>query len=113
MVENKIIPSRLSLGLSLILLSQCTSNVPDVLAPERILHNGKIVTVDQDFSIAQAVAIRNGRFLAVGFSPRARPPPIAFSTRTVYPLPKVRWLSRGETWSRRKSYPFVLPWCCL
>ncbi|MCH6570773.1 MAG: hypothetical protein IH794_11765, partial [Acidobacteria bacterium] len=66
MVEKKIIPIRLSLVLSLILFSQCTSNVPDVLAPERILHNGKIVTVDQDFSIAQAVAIRNGRFLAVG-----------------------------------------------
>ncbi len=50
MVEKKIIPIRLSLVLSLILFSQCTSNVPDVLAPERILHNGKIVTVDQDFS---------------------------------------------------------------
>ena len=66
MVEKKIIPIRLTLGLSLILFSQCTSNVPDVLAPERILHNGKFVTVDQDFSIAQAVAIRNGRFVAVG-----------------------------------------------
>ena len=66
MFEKKIIPIRLSLVLSLILFSQCTSNVPDVLAPERILHNGKIVTVDQDFSIAQAVAIRNGRFVAVG-----------------------------------------------
>ncbi len=52
--------------LLLILFSQCTSNVPDVLAPERILHNGKIVTVDKGFSIAQAVAIRNGRFVAVG-----------------------------------------------
>ncbi len=52
MVEKKIIPIRLSLVLSLILFSQCMSNVPDVLAPERILHNGKIVTVDQDFSIA-------------------------------------------------------------
>ena len=66
MVEKKIIPIRRSLVLSLILFSQCTSNVPDVLAPERILHNGKIVTVDHDFSIAQAVAIRNGRFVAVG-----------------------------------------------
>ena len=38
----------------------------DVLAPDLVLHNGKIVTVDQDFSIAQAVAIKNGRFVAVG-----------------------------------------------
>jgi predicted amidohydrolase YtcJ len=31
-----------------------------------ILHNGKIVTVDQRFSIAEAVAIRDGRIVAVG-----------------------------------------------
>ncbi len=31
-----------------------------------ILRNGKIITVDRDFSIKQAVAIRDGRFIAVG-----------------------------------------------
>jgi predicted amidohydrolase YtcJ len=31
-----------------------------------ILHNGKIVTVDERFTIAQAVAVREGKFLAVG-----------------------------------------------
>ena len=31
-----------------------------------ILHNGKIVTVDEHFTIAQAVAVRKGKFLAVG-----------------------------------------------
>ena len=31
-----------------------------------ILHNGKIITVDRDFTVAQAVAIRDGRFIAVG-----------------------------------------------
>lgn len=31
-----------------------------------ILHNGNIVTVDPKFAIAEAVAIRNGKFLAVG-----------------------------------------------
>ena len=31
-----------------------------------ILHNGRFVTVDQGFSIAEAVAIANGRFTAVG-----------------------------------------------
>ena len=34
--------------------------------PELILHNGKILTVDDAFSIAQAVAVRDGRFLKVG-----------------------------------------------
>ena len=47
-------------------LSRCTPAPPDVLAPDMVLHNGKIVTVDEDFSIAQAVAIKDGRILAVG-----------------------------------------------
>ncbi len=36
------------------------------LSPDLILHSGKIVTVDGAFSIAEAVAIYNGRFVAVG-----------------------------------------------
>jgi predicted amidohydrolase YtcJ len=35
-------------------------------APDLILHNGTIITVDSQFSIAQAVAIWDERFLAVG-----------------------------------------------
>ena len=31
-----------------------------------VLRSGKIITVDRDFSIKQAVAIRDGRFVAVG-----------------------------------------------
>jgi predicted amidohydrolase YtcJ len=31
-----------------------------------VLRNGKIITVDRDFSIRQAVAIRDGRFIVVG-----------------------------------------------
>jgi hypothetical protein len=38
----------------------------DAAAPGLILYNGKIITVDSSFSIAQAVAIRDGRFTAVG-----------------------------------------------
>lgn len=34
--------------------------------PQLILHNGKILTVDDAFSIHQAVAVRDGRFLKVG-----------------------------------------------
>ncbi len=36
--------------------------------PNTILYNGKVVTVDKNFSIAQALAIRDGKFLAVGSS---------------------------------------------
>lgn len=35
-------------------------------APDLILTNGKIITVDEKFSIAQAVAIRDGRIASVG-----------------------------------------------
>lgn len=34
--------------------------------PELILHNGKIVTVDEDFTIVEAIAIDRGRIVAVG-----------------------------------------------
>lgn len=34
--------------------------------PDMILHNGKIITTDKKFSIGQAVAIRDEKFLAVG-----------------------------------------------
>ncbi|MBZ5632607.1 MAG: amidohydrolase [Acidobacteriia bacterium] len=34
--------------------------------PDLVFTNGKIITVDERFSIAQAVAIRGGRFLAAG-----------------------------------------------
>lgn len=37
-------------------------------APDTILTNGKIVTVDAAFSVAEAVAIYNGRIVAVGSS---------------------------------------------
>src|SRR5436190_2381026 len=34
--------------------------------PDLVLSNGKIITVDERFTIAQAVAIRGGRVLATG-----------------------------------------------
>jgi len=44
-----------------------TSVPPELISyPETILHNGKILTVDESFGTAQAVAIRDGVFLAVG-----------------------------------------------
>ena len=34
--------------------------------PDWILHHGKVITVDANFSIAEAVAIANDRFIATG-----------------------------------------------
>ena len=62
----KISSASLLAILFLLVLNHCAPAVPDALAPDLVLHNGKIVTVDEDFSIAQAVAIRDGRFVAVG-----------------------------------------------
>lgn len=49
----------------ILLLAQCTSKIPSLLAPDMVLFNGNIVTVDEDFSIAQAVAIKDGLIVAV------------------------------------------------
>src|SRR5262245_59527769 len=38
-------------------------------SPDIILINGKIITVDDQFSIAQAVAVRGDRIIAVGTNP--------------------------------------------
>ena len=43
-----------------------TADPLDALKPDKVLFNGKIVTVDEEFSIAEAVAIKDGRFIAVG-----------------------------------------------
>ncbi|MBI3939828.1 MAG: amidohydrolase family protein [Acidobacteria bacterium] len=44
---------------------------PEVLAyADLVLYNGKILTVDEKFTIAQAIALRGGKVLAVGDSAR-------------------------------------------
>jgi len=53
--------------LALAVLAVCASPVLAQSVPaDLILHGGKIVTLDKRSSIAQAVAIRDGKFLAVG-----------------------------------------------
>jgi predicted amidohydrolase YtcJ len=42
------------------------SAISERLMPDLIIYNGKVITVDQDFSIAQAVAVKNGKIIAVG-----------------------------------------------
>ena len=46
-----------------VLCSGCAEQNP---APDLIIHNGKIVTVDKDFSIAEAAAVKDGKFMRVG-----------------------------------------------
>ena len=40
--------------------------LPAMLAPDAIYYNGKVVTVDKAFTVAEAFALKNGRFVAVG-----------------------------------------------
>ncbi len=54
----------------LCVLGVCTmaraQSQPEGMYADTLLFNGKIVTVDHSFSLAQAVAIRDGKFIAVG-----------------------------------------------
>ncbi len=67
----------LRLGLLLLLPALAAAQAPD-----RILYNGKILTVDQKFSTAQAIAIRGERIVAVGDNPAVRKLAGANTTQT-------------------------------
>lgn len=54
------------LALVLIVLSRATALPAQSPAPDTILFDGKIVTVDKNFSYGQAIAIAGGKILAVG-----------------------------------------------
>ena len=46
---------------------------PELMAyPELVLINGQVLTVDAQFAVAEAVAVRDGRILAVGSSAEIR-----------------------------------------
>ena len=50
-----------------LLLSGCgDSRHADPIAVDTIFYNGKIVTLDQQLSIASTVVVNNGRIVAVG-----------------------------------------------
>jgi predicted amidohydrolase YtcJ len=75
-----------------ILLSATTVAVPttqnEIVAADLVLRNAKILTVDDRFSIATALAIRDGRFIAVGSDDKVR----------LYIGPKTRVIDgRGRT----------------
>ena len=62
--------------LGLFLVGTATAAAAQPLSPalqaDTVLYNGKILTVDKDFHIVQAVAIRDGKFVAVGTNGEVR-----------------------------------------
>jgi hypothetical protein len=63
----------LAFGLAAIASAQILLPEEVVRFADVVLYNGKVLTVDRDdanFSVRQAVAIRDGKFLAVGDSDR-------------------------------------------
>src|SRR5438128_9727019 len=67
--------ARRAILLVVCILAGCATGPAPALkpeAPDLVLYNGKIVTVDAAFSIAQAVAIRGDRFVAVGTNDAVR-----------------------------------------
>jgi len=55
-----------------LLYSQSASDLPQevVAYADMVFYNGKVITADGDFTIAEAVAVRDGKFLALGNSQR-------------------------------------------
>ena len=65
--------NRLVLVLAVAAASSAASLVSQVVPPaDLVLVNARILTVDPGFSEARAVAIRGGRFVAVGSDAQAR-----------------------------------------
>jgi predicted amidohydrolase YtcJ len=64
--------AKMILLLAIGMASDLRAQVPDELVsyPDWIFTNGKILTVDKDFSIAEGLAVRDGRILAVGTTAR-------------------------------------------
>lgn len=59
------------LGMSGMIQAQQTSLPPELIAySDMVLYNGKIITCDDQQSLASAVAIRDGKFLAIGDNDR-------------------------------------------
>lgn len=67
----KIGATRFSAALLCLLLAGPASD-PAMAQPDLILHNGKVVTVDEEFSIAEALAVQGDRITAVGTDSEVR-----------------------------------------
>ncbi len=55
-----------ALGISILVITTVAAGAPQRPPADLVLLNGKIVTMDKAFSIRQALAVRDGKFLAVG-----------------------------------------------
>jgi predicted amidohydrolase YtcJ len=55
-----------SLAVLSLILAACRGPIPELLVADTVLVNGNVITVDAQDTVAQAVAIKNGRILAVG-----------------------------------------------
>ena len=73
--------------------SSAGSRIPPKLLvyPQMILHNGKILTVDESFGIVQAVAIRDERFLEVGTNQEV----LCLGSKSIRHAARSSWLSRA------------------
>ncbi len=58
--------TRLAVLVSFLALAGCGGRIPEVLVADTLLINGNVITVDAEDRIVQALAIKNGRILAVG-----------------------------------------------
>ena len=65
--------------------------LPRPPAPDLVLFNGKVITVDRDFSIHQAVAIIGDRIMAVGNDDQMR--------TVAGPSSVVQWVLIGGTYT--------------
>jgi predicted amidohydrolase YtcJ len=118
LASNKIILISL-----FVLLAACGGHEVDfarslaVKAPaDLILRGGKIITVDRDFSIEQALAIKDGRFLAVGTDRDMRPligpatRVIELAGRTVIPGlidSHIHATDAGSRWDAELHWQFI------
>jgi len=66
--RRDLAPALVAFLLIAVPLAAQTAAVPEALLayPNLVLYNGKVVTVDDAFTVAEAVAVRDGRILAVG-----------------------------------------------
>jgi len=58
--------------IAFIFFPACQSKQDEVLSPDLVLINGKIITVNAEDSIAEAVAVKGEKIIAVGTSEKIK-----------------------------------------
>jgi len=62
----RVVSATLALSLTLAVADAQSPRLPQAPAPDLVLFNGKVITIDRDFSIHDAVAIIGDRIMALG-----------------------------------------------